>query len=196
MGRTAIFVKQDRLIDALKSAEKNGPLQGESYLWARTSDAYNENLPHNLPKITPSVAMLRIKEWRLEYLTKPARKRTPQSDVSDRPIKQPSYGNESSPSHSTSTTSPIVDVRPIATGEIFAPSGQPPTILANLSSDTLMEWVHASVSHIRGKGLKIGAHGLCYWARHFNREKDSMDFVHQEILNLEENIQEILVGLG
>jgi len=73
MGRKTIKVNKTKLQNAIKEAEKDGPLTNLSALWIKAAEIYNgmSGIPE---PITHSVAMLRTKAFKLKHQTKPGKR--------------------------------------------------------------------------------------------------------------------------
>jgi hypothetical protein len=72
MGRRTVEVHQATLRECIVQAEAKGPLSNLNALWAKVSDLYNlREVPE---QITPSVAMLRVKEWNITVKTQPGKR--------------------------------------------------------------------------------------------------------------------------
>lgn len=66
MARIKKNINRKSLEQAIKQAEKDGPLTNRGELWKAAADIYNEN---NKEKITHSVVYLRVNEWEIEVKT-------------------------------------------------------------------------------------------------------------------------------
>lgn len=69
MARTAVKVDRVKLVAAINEAEKNGPCLTRSKLYDRATRAYNSSVSDTSLEITPSIVMLRIKEFNLTVKT-------------------------------------------------------------------------------------------------------------------------------
>lgn len=81
MAKSTTPVDRNLLEVSIKEAEKNGPLANLNELWKTSTVFYNEqitkmgdiaNSPY--PLITPSIVLLRSKDWKLPTLTQPGKK--------------------------------------------------------------------------------------------------------------------------
>jgi hypothetical protein len=95
MSKEAIIVDRSLLEVSLREVERNGPLSNLSELWRQTCCHYNEQLsklaqlPNHPPIqfITPSVVLLRTKEWKIQILTVAGKKGRP-SNKTNLPTKK------------------------------------------------------------------------------------------------------------
>jgi hypothetical protein len=67
--RTSIKIDKPIFIQAVESAEKDGPLDNRNQLYSRVADIYNGLISVEFPQISFSVASLRISEYALEIKT-------------------------------------------------------------------------------------------------------------------------------
>jgi hypothetical protein len=68
MARVTIPVDQNKLLQCIKEAEKNGPLSNLNALYQEVARLYGD------PKVTYSVVGLRIAQWKLPKITKAGKK--------------------------------------------------------------------------------------------------------------------------
>lgn len=80
MARTAVKVDRVKLVAAINEVEKNGPCLTRSRLYDRVTREYNSSVSDFSLEITPSIVMLRIKEFNLTVKT-PVGQRGRQSGV-------------------------------------------------------------------------------------------------------------------
>lgn len=80
MARTAVKVDRVKLVSAINEVEKNGPCLTRSRLYDRVTREYNSSVSDFSLEITPSIVMLRIKEFNLTVKT-PIGQRGRQSGV-------------------------------------------------------------------------------------------------------------------
>jgi hypothetical protein len=80
MARTAVKVDRVKLVAAINEVEKNGPCLTRSRLYDRVTREYNSSVSDFSLEITPSIVMLRIKEFNLTVKT-PIGQRGRQSGV-------------------------------------------------------------------------------------------------------------------
>lgn len=67
MARTKKKIDRPKLEQAIKQAEKDGPLKNRGELWVAAANIYNDmDVPETL---THSVVYLRVKEWKIEVKT-------------------------------------------------------------------------------------------------------------------------------
>lgn len=72
MPRVSVVVDKNELISAINKVEENGPLATQSDLYTQVAAEMRETFKRF--DVTPSVVMLRIKEWAISVKTEPARK--------------------------------------------------------------------------------------------------------------------------
>ena len=80
MARTAVKVDRIKLVSAINEVEKNGPFRTRTKLYDRAAREYNSSVSDTSLEITPSIVMLRIKEFNLTVKT-PIGQRGRQSGV-------------------------------------------------------------------------------------------------------------------
>lgn len=71
MARKSVEVDKNKIVLAIKEAEKEGPLENRSVLYNKVCKIYNVSIAedNNLQIITPAIVGLRIKEWNLQIVT-------------------------------------------------------------------------------------------------------------------------------
>jgi hypothetical protein len=69
MARTAVKVDRIKLVSAINEVEKNGPFRTRTKLYDRAAREYNSSVSDTSLEITPSIVMLRIKEFNLTVKT-------------------------------------------------------------------------------------------------------------------------------
>lgn len=98
MARTSVNVDRAKLIFSISEIEKNGAQTNRSVLHSKVADYYNQ-IAINLPKITPAIVGLRIKEWKINVIT-PIGKRGRQAGVAMTPEQKALLANRTRTSRS------------------------------------------------------------------------------------------------
>ena len=68
MARKSIEVNKEKLIEAIKQVEANGPLANRNEVNEAAAALYNKSNP-DMPKITKGIVYLRIRSWGIELIT-------------------------------------------------------------------------------------------------------------------------------
>lgn len=171
MARQAIAVDKALMVQAVKEVEKNGPLSSEFDLYKSAANWYNGKTQGK--EISHSVAMLRIKEWGIEYKTQPARKR--QKGISK---------------VAPTITSNIVRIGTLT--NIFAPAGEPHFKLKSWKDEDIKEFVLENKRIGEKIGLNYSTNALSYWARMYPPNEPKDLYQCSFIQNLKDKIDSFL----
>jgi len=170
MARRKIKVDRDKLEQAVRKAEENGPLKNISALTVAVSEIYNADNPEE--PLNPQVVGLRLKEFAFELKTKKGKR--------GRPSGVPNAARPDKPAKSTPGAKVPKEPKPKPKPEqedtrpdfrrmlnILTPAGKCPVKLTGTTKEEVRTWAEAVVEAGYKDNRNFTFNAVKYFVRHF-----------------------------